>query len=206
MKRIFEQNFYELLEIPPESSREEIRHAYQQMKGAFHEDSLAIYSLYDPSDLSRIQERLEEAYRTLINDRSRAAYDASLMGVSVNGEKESHYRVEAERPEVEVFTSEDVKNPLDPELHEFLNHLEDVCNGRLLKKYREYQGISLEWVAKETRINMTYLQFIEDDNYAGLPHLVYLKSYLFQYTEFLGIDPYQAVEGYLKNYSQNPSS
>jgi cytoskeletal protein RodZ len=47
---------------------------------------------------------------------------------------------------------------------------------------------------------MAYLQSIEADHYPGLPHAVYLRSYLTQYAGQMGIDPKQVVAGYLKRY------
>jgi len=199
MRRIFDQNYYELLDIYPNATTDEIRRAYRVMKEAFQEDSLAIYSLYDSSALNQIQRRLDDAHRTLLDEEERAVYDSTLSPSPKEGKVEESSTLPQQIP-IEVNTSSGNGTPAtDAELEIFLNNIGETCTGRLLKRFRESQGISLEWVAGKTRINITYLNFIESDNHAGLPHWVYLKSYLFQYAEFLGIDPNQVVDGFLKN-------
>ena len=68
-------NNYELLEIDPGCSAEEIRHAYRRIRSVFSADSLAAYGLYKPHELEQIQEEVDQAYRTLIDPEMRAAYD-----------------------------------------------------------------------------------------------------------------------------------
>lgn len=204
MKRILQQNYYELLEIPRVASPGEIRKAYHGMKEAFREDSLAIYSLFDPKDLVRIQKRLEEAYHILMDEKLRQVYDSSLRSSLVQEGRENPFissEEAREEPPVErKFYSTPTSRKTDSELDEFLQNIEEKVNGYFLKRYRESKGFPLEWVAKETRISITYLQYIESDHYEGLPHMVYLKSYLFQYANLLGIDSQQVVTGFLNQY------
>jgi transcriptional regulator with XRE-family HTH domain len=60
--------------------------------------------------------------------------------------------------------------------------------GERLKKVREEQGISLERASKATKIQMKYLNFLENGKYEKLPADVYAKSFLKSYASFLKIN------------------
>jgi cytoskeleton protein RodZ len=73
--------------------------------------------------------------------------------------------------------------------------------GKYLKTRRESQRLSLNKVAKETRIRETILRGIEEDKYEDLPDL-YVKSFLSAYAGYLGLDPNEVIllhQKYVKN-------
>lgn len=74
---IFEtnQDFYQLLEIHPTASVQEIKSAYLKIKSAYRKDNLALYGMMDSSDCDDILDRIEEAYLTLSNADLRREYD-----------------------------------------------------------------------------------------------------------------------------------
>jgi len=61
--------------------------------------------------------------------------------------------------------------------------------GARLKQAREAQGKSLSDVAKATRIGMQQLEGIERDNYDRIPAAVYVKGFVKNYAQSLGLDP-----------------
>ncbi len=69
------QNYYEVLDIPPDASATDIRQAYFRAKSAYGKDSNAIYSLFDNSDTKEMLARIEEAYIILSNSDRRKEYD-----------------------------------------------------------------------------------------------------------------------------------
>jgi cytoskeletal protein RodZ len=71
--------------------------------------------------------------------------------------------------------------------------------GAVLRARRESIGIPLQEIARNTRISIAYLQFIEEDHVKGLPHDAYLRGYLIQYARALGLDPRVVAEGYLRH-------
>ncbi|HWP34556.1 MAG TPA: molecular chaperone DnaJ, partial [Thermodesulfobacteriota bacterium] len=73
-----EQTYYELLEISPRATREEIQVAYNRSRAAFSQNSLAVYSLFSPEECQAMLRRIEEAYRTLMNEEARRRYDESI--------------------------------------------------------------------------------------------------------------------------------
>lgn len=69
-----EQNYYKILEISPTSSSEEIKRTYRQKAIKCHPDK-------NPDNEQALEEfrKITEAYNILINPKSRAKYDRSLI-------------------------------------------------------------------------------------------------------------------------------
>ncbi len=68
-------NYYEILEIAPNATQNDIRQAYFRAKAAYGKDSNAVYSLFDASESKAMLERIEEAYIVLSNTEKRKEYD-----------------------------------------------------------------------------------------------------------------------------------
>ncbi|GEP41869.1 helix-turn-helix domain-containing protein [Brevifollis gellanilyticus] len=60
--------------------------------------------------------------------------------------------------------------------------------GQTLKASREARGLSLPDVAYKTRIPVSRLVLLEQDNYAALGGMTYARSFLRHYSQFLGVD------------------
>src|SRR5688572_20740977 len=72
------QNFYELLEVPPSASGEQILEAYYRALELYGPDSVAMYAFEDTVQMDELRARLEEAWKVLGDDALRGAYDESL--------------------------------------------------------------------------------------------------------------------------------
>ena len=70
--------------------------------------------------------------------------------------------------------------------------------GERLQDIRNKSGVSIEEIAKVTKVNKKYLEYIEADNYDGLPSDVYVKGFLRSYSNFLGIDAKDVLKIYKK--------
>ena len=70
-------NFYELLNVPPTASDDDIKHAYRHMAKKFHPDK------NDRLDAKTIFQKLNNAYCTLTDTKLRSEYDAGLGIVSL---------------------------------------------------------------------------------------------------------------------------
>lgn len=68
-------SFYELLEVSASASIEEIEASYQRIVAFLGPESLAMYSMLDDSESGQLREQIDEAYLTLTDPASRAAYD-----------------------------------------------------------------------------------------------------------------------------------
>jgi cytoskeletal protein RodZ len=89
--------------------------------------------------------------------------------------------------------------------------------GASFKKAREFRGITLDQIAKETRISTRFLTAIEDEEFHLLPGGVFNRGFIRTFAERVGLDPDQAVADYerlasagepndLQSATQTPSS
>lgn len=75
------KNYYEILGVAKDASKEEIRLAYKDIARVFHPDSNFYDEIleFSPSDTHLATFKLlTEAYNTLVNEKKRAEYDRSL--------------------------------------------------------------------------------------------------------------------------------
>lgn len=61
--------------------------------------------------------------------------------------------------------------------------------GQRLRQAREAKHISLETAEEVTRIRRKYLEALEADDYSALPGTVFLRGFVRNYAQFLGLDP-----------------
>ncbi|MGN6377471.1 MAG: helix-turn-helix domain-containing protein [Gaiellales bacterium] len=66
--------------------------------------------------------------------------------------------------------------------------------GIRLREERVRRGIDIEEVEAETRIRAKYLRALEDERYDVLPGDAYVRAFLRDYAEELGLDPQQLVD------------
>lgn len=71
-------NYYEILDIAPGKDAKEIQEGYYRVRSAFAKNALASYSLYSAEEREKIQRLVEEAYHTLIDEKSREEYERKL--------------------------------------------------------------------------------------------------------------------------------
>lgn len=76
--------------------------------------------------------------------------------------------------------------------------------GDILRAAREQQGISVKDVEKATSIRAIYLQAIEDGNYKLLPGEVYVKGFIRNYANFMGLDGQAMVDKYRQSEHPEP--
>ena len=70
--------------------------------------------------------------------------------------------------------------------------------GEKLKKLRSERRISLSEVSKHTRIQVKYLEYLEEGQYEKLPVDVYVRGFLKNYADFLAIDANVLIRLYEK--------
>ncbi|QAT84625.1 DnaJ domain-containing protein [Corallococcus coralloides] len=78
MKPFAQQTYYELLEVPPTATDEEIRAAHQRLMELYSPDSIAVYALGDPEQVEALRERMNEAMEMLTDADLRVEYDRSI--------------------------------------------------------------------------------------------------------------------------------
>lgn len=68
--------------------------------------------------------------------------------------------------------------------------------GEILRSEREKKGLSIKDIEKATSIRALYLTAIEDDNYGVIPGEVYLKGFIRNYANHLGLDAKELLNLY----------
>ncbi|MGE4233416.1 MAG: helix-turn-helix domain-containing protein [Bacteriovoracia bacterium] len=67
--------YYDVLDVKPDASPAEIRHAYTRAKLAYGKSSPALYSLFDEQQTKDAIDHIEQAYLVLSNPEKRKEYD-----------------------------------------------------------------------------------------------------------------------------------
>jgi cytoskeletal protein RodZ len=66
--------------------------------------------------------------------------------------------------------------------------IDSLTLGERMKKIREERRLSLSEISKHTKIQIKYLEYIEEGAYAKLPADVYVKGFLRSYAAFMGLN------------------
>ena len=75
MKPLAEQSYYQLLEVAPQATPEEIEQAFNKAMAFYGPDSIAVYSLVPLEEAKALIQRVEDAYLVLSDEGARRAYD-----------------------------------------------------------------------------------------------------------------------------------
>ncbi len=68
--------------------------------------------------------------------------------------------------------------------------------GSELKTEREKRGLTIQDIERETSIRSVYLEALEQGNYKVLPGEVYVKGFIRNYADFLGLNSERLVQEY----------
>ena len=186
MRPLEEQSLYDTLELTKDATREDIERAYQLARSLWQEGSLAGYGVVESGDVDLIRERVELAYRTLRDPERRRAYDAQLD----------------ESPEAaEEPVAARALDPLDAMAD--LDEAEGEFDGERLRRVRMQRGLELEEIAKVTKVNPTYLRFIEEERFDDLPAAVYVRGFVVGYASCVGLDGKRVAKSYMTRYEES---
>ena len=198
---------YELLEVPPTASFEDIRRANRRIRDIYGAESVAISGLYDPVSLEGVHRRLDRAYTTLMDATKRKEYDMELFpdGVPMPvAPPPLHADVPAPRPAAKVDDPATLAaRPPMPEISPVTEF-----TGALLRQIREAIGVELREIAERSKIGMAYLSALEGEVFAKLPATVYVRGFLAEYARALGLDGERVKQTYLARYraARGPSA
>jgi curved DNA-binding protein CbpA len=220
IKRIEDLNFYEVLEVKPSATTQEIHKAYERVRKIYDPNSIALYSLFSPEETAAMQQRIEEAYRTLIYEDNRRQYDAILRERNELPEPEAPSPSRASSPppvqpaastrtdNISLFDS--VSGPqqapdeasLSPAHEEVkpVPQFNGEFTGPAIKALREQSGRNLRSIADITRVSIRYLEFIEEENFLKLPARTYIRGFLVLYARALDCNAERFAGDYMKRY------
>ncbi|WP_205743309.1 helix-turn-helix domain-containing protein [Geobacter sp. FeAm09] len=77
--------------------------------------------------------------------------------------------------------------------------------GAVLRRCREYHGISLDEAAEATKMGKNYLQALENERTKEFANQAYLKGFLRIYATYLGLNPDDMIRLYDKQQAQGSS-
>jgi flagellar biosynthesis protein FlhG len=187
-----EENYYELLEVAPTSSFEDIRRANRRIREIYGPESVVVGGLYSRDRLEALHRRFDEAYGVLMDAARRKEYDQRLFpegmpSGSILGESAARVLDTPPRalPPMPILSSET----------EF--------SGPMLRQIREAKGIELREIAERSKVGMGYLQAIEDENWSKLPAVVYTRGFLVEYAKAAGLDPNRVADSFLDRFRKH---
>lgn len=165
---------WEILGLEPGAVIEEVRRAYARRKALYGSDTLATYSLHDEPEREALLERLDDAYRTI-----------------VQAVKETP---PAPAPAESGAQIEPPSGPAPP-AHE--------RPGAHLRHQRLTRRVSLHELASETKIRASLLDLLEGESYRDLPAPVYVRGFVIQCARALKLtDAESLAEAYLERMRQ----
>ncbi len=228
----FSQSYYDILEISPGADEEEIRRAYDRIKKIYSGDSLATYGLYSQEELNSFLEQVEQVYRVLIDPENRREYDKTLIAEPLKRKKHLHLTISStsnddisdsynvENDQTHTTSSEMEAPPNSKENKNSEKEIEkefDLANmrreleipedavfsGEYLKELREQANVDLRLVSDYTKLSVSNLQMLEQEDWEKLPAIVYVKGFIQQYSRFLGLDEKRVISDMMKRYEEN---
>lgn len=214
MKPFNELNYYELLEIKPDATREEVERAYREAVEMYSPGNKATYGLFSPEEREEISSIINAAYNVLSHEESRRMYNIKLFGgdIPTSSEKmagpdarefilkgDHIFKKDIKEEPIKSFQDGDGIEKSEPDIS--WNEVEKV-DGGILKQMRTDKNILLEDISGETKIGIRYLKAIEENNLKELPPPAYLKGFIKQYLKYLKLDAERFAEKYMKFYHQ----
>jgi flagellar biosynthesis protein FlhG len=193
-----EQDHYELLELQRDASREEVERAYRMACTTWADGSLAAYSVADDEALAALRERVDEAYRVLMDVEARSVYDERLGG-----------QASPPAPEPELLFEEEPEETAQPELPAEIDDFEDLSgpdegrwSGAALRRTRLARGLELAQITEVTKVNPLYLRCIEEERFEALPAAVYVRGFVRAYARCLGLDAARVANDYAERLEE----
>jgi len=187
MKSFRDMDHYELLEVSRDAVPKELERAYSLLREAYKPGSLAAYSVLDEQEAADLRRQIEAAYDVLSNPDRRRAYDASLWsGVEANDVDAVSEPETVSAPTVGGFEDLDDGDPDAP------------WDGARLRRSRLARGIDLDAIATVTKVNPSYLRFLEEDRFDALPAPVYVRGFVEAYARYLGLEARSVAASYVE--------
>lgn len=78
--------------------------------------------------------------------------------------------------------------------------------GPRLRRARLLRGLDIDDVAAATKVNPTYLRFLEEERFDDLPAAVYVRGFVAAYARLLAIDPTRVAPSYVARCEEQRSA
>ena len=202
-------SLYDVLELTPDATPQEIRSAYLRLKSAYNKDNIAHYTLFSRDETEKMIQSIENAYVVLSNPEKRKSYDlsqnhsAASSDFTFNGSPNSFGDpdpIPAQMAGMMGSSSQlraaTLSGPaMNPNMGysrgsasddsgltdvDTLISAEQEWSGASIRRIREARRISLDDLCDYTRISKSYLGALEEEDYNRLPAVVYVRGFLQQ--------------------------
>jgi len=161
---------WEILGLEPGADIGQVRRAYRHRRTLYEPAALATYNLLDDEEREGMVDRIEEAYRRILGTEPPAAPQPSPVG----------------NPAVATdVVIGDAPDPIsEPGAH--------------LRFHRTAKGVTLHEIAVETKIGVTILEQIENEEFEALPAPAFVRGHVHQFARELKMaDAYDFAKFYL---------
>lgn len=189
LERRNNSSLYEVLWTHRGASDEEVRRAYKRQRDVYQPGGLALSSLLSDEEIVRERARVEEAQETLLDPMRRRAYDLSFFPDEKDAERAERPAQSAAEQAEQALLRQDLAREI---------HAETEFTGDLLRRVRQSLGIELQDISQRTKISVTFLRAIEEDDFGSLPAEVYARGFVNQIAGILGLDATQATRTYVR--------
>jgi curved DNA-binding protein CbpA len=192
------ETYYDLLKVDQKATVSEIVAAYHAAKGAFSKDSLATYSLFNAEETQSMLGQLEEAYLTLSNIEKKREYDKRLsqnQGGVLPFPPTPLHPEKTTKPLVTIVPENPAQEPIQ---EDFTAPEEAPITGAYLKEIRIRKSLTIEDVARVTKIPARFIKAIEENQKENLPTRVYLQGFVKNLASLYRLDPQNTVKTYLE--------
>jgi len=187
-----DQNLYELLEIYPGASEEEVRRARKQIREWYGSDGLAGRGACSEGERADYVQRTEEAHATLLDRSKRREYDRRAFP---DGFPSAHERPANQRDSIAGQVTATRDSLPDVEIGD-----DQVVDGAFLGRVRRERGVELVDICNRAKISVGYLKAIEEERFADLPEAVFTRGFVTEFARFLKIDAPRAVRDFMAKF------
>ena len=122
---INKKNYYQILEIPSRSTREEIHYGYLRAKNAYSPDNPAIYSIMPIEECNEMLDQIEEAYFILSSPNKRKEYDLARGFNKGDSFQDFHYGSERTSPDLNSDRYYDRRGEPSPSIQSKITSVEN---------------------------------------------------------------------------------
>jgi transcriptional regulator with XRE-family HTH domain len=181
------ETLYELLDVEPTSTPEEIDAAFFRSRDMFVPEDPELYKNFEAEEAESLLQLLEFAHRTL---RTRACRIPNAASKSEENNRlrnivlgKAHFKY-------------------DPQMEREIE-AQDVFDGEFLQRVRIYRELSLDLLADATKIGRHYLVAIEANDFDPLPAPVFVRGFIYQIARTLRLDEEKVAKSYMKLFIES---
>jgi len=149
---------WEILGLEPEADIGQIRRAYRHRRSLYEPAALATYNLLDDEEREDMIVRIDKAYER-------------IMGSEPRHERPAPPGTVDQQP----ATNEQAESAPDPV----------VDPGSYLSHHRSIRGFTLHQIAAETKISVSILEQIENEDFEVLPAPAFVRGHVLQFAREL---------------------